>query len=188
MTQPTNDFDAAKAIVEQLREMDAARQLRILRWVAESLELPLGGTPSSGPTVVGAGVLPDDDRRATTKDIRSFVESKTPKSDMQFAAVVAYYHKFEAPVGERRDTIGPKDLQEATRLANRDRLKNPGITLTNAKNQGYLDRAGRGLFRINTVGENLVAMTLPGDARSKKGPARKPSVQPARRKRRAATR
>jgi hypothetical protein len=34
--------------------------------------------------------------------------------------------------------------------------------LNNAKNQGYLNPAARGEYAINTVGENLVAMTLPG--------------------------
>ena len=38
------------------------------------------------------------------------------------------------------------------------------MTLNNAKNQGYLDSAERGAFQINSVGENLVAMTLPGGA------------------------
>ena len=36
-------------------------------------------------------------------------------------------------------------------------------TLNNAKAQGYLDAAERGTFRINTVGENLVAMTFTGN-------------------------
>jgi hypothetical protein len=34
----------------------------------------------------------------------------------------------------------------------------------NAKNLGYLDGTSPGEFSINTVGENLVAMTLPGTA------------------------
>jgi len=37
------------------------------------------------------------------------------------------------------------------------------MTLNNAHNTGYLDRgSARGFFKLNTVGENLVAMTLPG--------------------------
>ena len=35
------------------------------------------------------------------------------------------------------------------------------MTLTNAKNAGYLDAAGSGKFKLSTVGENLVAITLP---------------------------
>ncbi|WP_425905918.1 hypothetical protein [Nitrobacter sp. TKz-YC02] len=37
------------------------------------------------------------------------------------------------------------------------------MTLTNAKNAGYLDSAGSGKFKLSSVGENLVAITLPGD-------------------------
>jgi hypothetical protein len=44
-------------------------------------------------------------------------------------------------------------------------LPYPNKTLNNAHGHGLLDRAGdRGAFRINSVGENLVAMTLPGGA------------------------
>ncbi len=42
----------------------------------------------------------------------------------------------------------------------------PGKTLNNARQQGLLDRTERGYFSVNAVGENLVAMTLPGDSNS----------------------
>jgi hypothetical protein len=42
MTTSGNDFDAAKAVADQLKEMEKERQQRILRWVAESLGLDLG--------------------------------------------------------------------------------------------------------------------------------------------------
>ena len=38
------------------------------------------------------------------------------------------------------------------------------IHYNNAKGAGYLDCTSRGEFTINSVGENLVAMTLPGGA------------------------
>jgi hypothetical protein len=37
----------------------------------------------------------------------------------------------------------------------------------NALNQGYFDRAERGEFKLNAVGENLVAMALPGTGEDK---------------------
>jgi hypothetical protein len=98
------------------------------------------------------------------QDIKSFVTEKKPRSDQQFATAVAYYYRFVAPQGERRDTINTSTLQEATRLVGRTRLANPKNTLNNSKNQGYLNNAARGEYSINTVGENLVAMTLPGGA------------------------
>jgi hypothetical protein len=94
-------------------------------------------------------------------DIKSFMDQKEPSSDTEFAATVAYYYRFEAPVPERRETIGKDDLLEACRLVGRGRPARPAQTLVNAHGAGVLDKAGRGQYLINTVGENLVAITLP---------------------------
>ena len=59
-------------------------------------------------------------------------------------------------------SIDAKVLQDAARLAGRRRPPKALTTLNNAKSLGYLDAPTRGQFQINTVGENLVAMTLPG--------------------------
>jgi hypothetical protein len=59
------------------------------------------------------------------------VAEKQPKSDVQFAATVAFYHRFEAPVHHRKDSINAEDLREACRLVNRERLKKPLQTLNN---------------------------------------------------------
>lgn len=88
---------------------------------------------------------------------------KDPKKDVQVAAVVAYLYRFEAPPSERKDSINKDDLQEAMRLAGRPRFNNPLQTLSNAHIVGLLDRGSeKATFTINSVGENLVAMTLPG--------------------------
>ena len=42
MTSTQTDFDAAKMIFEQLKGVDKDRQLRILRWVSESLGIEVG--------------------------------------------------------------------------------------------------------------------------------------------------
>ena len=120
-------------------------------------------------------------------DIKSFVSVKAPQSDRQLAAVVAYYYRFEASASDRKESISKKDLEDVCRLAGRKRIRFPAQTLSNALNDGYLDKADRGKYRINTVGENLVAMVLPsseGSAkvsrtlkpknRGKKAPKRKP--------------
>lgn len=172
-----DDFDVGKAIFDQLKDLPPERQQRVLRWVAEGLGIastpapnpshafagspaaphvpaaPVGAMPSLG----AASALPGG-----SADIKSFISSKAPKSDQQFAAAVAYFYKFEAPPAARRDTINAEILQEAARLAARKRPTNPRFTLKNAKAAGYLDGAERGEYSINSVGENLVAMTLPG--------------------------
>lgn len=166
----SNDFDVAKKVSDELKVIPKDRQARVLRWVAETL-----GIESVAPTAPDTPGSPPDSNRVvtdatrshqqgpgTSKDIRAFTVEKAPQSDNQFAAVVAYYYRFEAPVSQRKTAIGGAELQEAARLAGRRRLSNPRQTLKNAKNMGYLDNIDRGQFAINTVGENLVAMTLPG--------------------------
>jgi len=88
---------------------------------------------------------------------------KAPKSDQQFAAVVAYFYQFEAKPEERKEAIDADTMREAARLAGRPQVPRWAMTLNNAKNAGYLDAAGSGKFRLSSVGENLVAITLPGD-------------------------
>jgi hypothetical protein len=104
-----------------------------------------------------------------TIDIKRFIETKKPRNDVQYAAAVAYYYRFEASPAEKKDAITGDDLQASTRLSGHDRFKSPVQTLNNAHNLGLLDRGQeRGTFVINTVGENLVAMTLPDGAPPKK--------------------
>lgn len=162
------DFDTAKAVFEKLKDIPAERRKRILTWVAEGLGVVLQATPAPvapftvtphSPTLAAPpGYLP----QSPPTDIKTFVATKAPKSDVQFAATVAYYYRFEAPTASRRESIDGDTLQEAARLAGRNRLVNPRGTLNNAKSLGYLDGISRGEFSINSVGENLVAMTLPG--------------------------
>ena len=170
MTTSGSDFDAAKAVAEQLKDMEKERQQRILRWVAESLSLDLGIAPATerraAETTAGRGATSSQKEvplsHQQPADIKSFVDSKRPKSDVQFATVVAYYYRFEASAENRKDSIDAEVLQEAARLAGRRRPPKPLATLNNAKTLGYLDSPERGQFGINSVGENLVAMTLPG--------------------------
>jgi hypothetical protein len=90
------------------------------------------------------------------------MDEKKPKNDVQFASVAAYFYRFVAPETDRQDTIIAKDLDNAGRQARGYGFKKPLQTLSNARKLGYFDSAGRGEFKLNAVGENLVAMALPG--------------------------
>ncbi len=161
MTKPQDDLDAVRAIAAALEGFDAPSQERILRWARERV-----GLGSVGPPTPPAPGAPAQTQGAplVAKDIKSFVDAKGPKTDNQFAAVVAYYYRFEAPPAEQKTSITATDLQDATRKAGRARLKKPIDTLHNAHKKGLLDKAGTGAFSVNTVGENLVAMILPQPA------------------------
>ena len=188
MASPPDDLQAVRTLVDTLTPFDAADQERILRWVREKLQLPASetGLAPSKTQPESPGVSPERDRSdGSRRDIKSFVSEKNPSSDMQFAATVAYYFAFEAPPGERKDSITADDLQDACRQVGRHRLKQPIKTLHNAHASGLLDKSGeRGAFKINTVGENLVAVTLPSGSgtpaprRAKKNPKPKKRKQP----------
>jgi hypothetical protein len=186
MAKTPDDLEAVRTIAAALSGFSPEEQERILRWVREKIGLaPAARTlpetripqPPSPVIPVRQPELPDSPQaRASGKDLKTFVTGKNPKSDVQFAATVAYFHRFEAPPDQRRNEIDAAVLQDACRLAGRTRLNNPLMTLNNAKNLGLLDSGSeKGRFTINTVGENLVAMTLPGQADgSAKGKGKKP--------------
>ncbi|MHB0769275.1 hypothetical protein [Bradyrhizobium sp. 5.13L] len=174
-----NEFDAAKIIAETLAGLDRPQQERALRFASEALGLKMPDTS----TARQAEHLPSVETvREPTRalDIKQFTDSKAPQSDQQFAAVVAYYYLFEAPAHTRRETINAEFLGEAARLATRKRPSR--YALNNAKRAGYLDSAGHGEFRLNTVGENLVAITLPGKAVATGQKASRQRRRPAARK------
>ena len=181
-TEAVDDFDAAKAIYEKLKDVPQERQEKILRWVCESLGIVLPTRYVETPVPPRAAVDEQPEMAPATQqqpiDIKSFIASKKPRNDMQFAAAVAYYFRFVAKPEERLETINAEGLQNASRQARGGALHNPKATLNNAVASGFLDRAERGAFRLNTVGENLVAMTLPGD-----GKERAPRQRPRSRKR-----
>lgn len=163
-TEPGSDFEIANDVAQRIKGISRERQHKVLRWVAESVDMiwpTLPGAPTGTAPALETSATPAVQMPGRARDIKSFVEAKKPKSDMQFAAVVAYYYQFEAPAGQRLQNISAEILQDAARLASRPRLRRPLTTLNNAKSQGYLDAVGRGEFRINSVGENLVAMALP---------------------------
>jgi hypothetical protein len=164
-----DDFEAVRTIVATLDPFDPGDQERILRWAREKLGLSIAPAPTPA---ADAGNETKAERAsgsaapaalAKASDIRTFITNKRPQSDIQFAAAVAYFYRFEAPEPQRKETITADDLQDASRQTGRERFTRPAQTLVNTHNQGYLDKGSeRGSYAINTVGENLVAMALPG--------------------------
>lgn len=168
MSQQLDDLEAVRTLVTTLEKFDKNEQERIIRWAREKLGLVVTQVHSAAPPQLTKQQIPQT-FQGQAKDLKSFVNEKNPSSDMQFAVTVAYYYKFEAPENERKDSINSDILQDAARLSSRTRLKNPGQTLINASFNGMLDKAEeKGAYKINTVGENLVAMTLPQNSTTKK--------------------
>ena len=90
------------------------------------------------------------------------------------AVLVAYYLKTMAPDEEKKDAIKASDIEHYFTQAD---YPLPGgkngaaDTLGNAKRAGYMESAGHGLYRLNRVGFNLAAYSMPTEATA---PARKP--------------
>ncbi|MDI6802791.1 MAG: hypothetical protein QME58_02955 [Bacteroidota bacterium] len=160
MSQKPDDLEAVRAICIALEPFDETERGKIIKWASERIGIksitPLPAPNTSPPTSGG-------------KDIKTFLEEKNPTSANQLVAAVAYYYKFEAPASEKKNAITKDDLMEASRKANRERPKNPNVILVNAKEYGLVDKVGTGAYEINAVGENLVAVSMPGSGHGNSG-------------------
>jgi len=196
-TKKNADLNAVQIIRDALEEFDNDKREQIIRWARESLGLPttaphaaIAPSPASPSAAVHASGAPSAPQPPNgPKDIATFVTEKNPETDMQLATTIAYYYRFVAPANERKEEIDAESLRDACRLAGRPgKLVKPLMTLNNAHAKGLLDRgSARGKFVINSVGENLVGMTLPGGtaqpARTRtRGPATAKAKAPRRRK------
>ena len=164
MSQNTDDLEAVRTIASTLEPFEKGDRERMIRWVREKLGMDVLTLLPSPQSTASPQSSPEIRRTGPTVDVRSFVNTKNPKADAHFAATIAFYYKFESSEADRKPTINSSDLQEACRLAGRQRLHDPGHTLRDARKIGLLDKGPeRGTYSISTVGENLVAMTLPTD-------------------------
>ncbi len=160
---PDPELKAIEQVIQALGSLQQDARERVVNYVFQRLGLsapnafsvpPFEQLPQASevtPTPVVAA------QHGGVHDIRTFKKSKGPKSDNEMAAVVAYYLKHLAPADEKKDAIGRDDVEKYFVQADFPLPKQPQFTLTNAKNAGYFDRAGTGLYRLNPVGHNLVA-------------------------------
>ena len=99
----TKHFDAAKLIVEALKGLDKASQALAMRFAGETLGLHSAQTPVAPSAPASTPTSQPGTSGAThSRDIKQFTADKEPKSDQQFAAVVAYFYRFEAPEATER--------------------------------------------------------------------------------------
>jgi hypothetical protein len=165
MSAKPDEFEAARKVVDVLEPFDNAERERIIRWSRDKLGMSGASTSVSvlqqtAPGITSTGA--SSPVSGQPLDMRTFIQQKNPRTDTQLAAAVAYFHRFVAPDSEKKDSIGKTDLLNACRLTERARPRRPDQTLVNAFSAGYFDKASRGLYKLNSVGENLVAVALPG--------------------------
>lgn len=173
MSGKIDEFDAARKVAELLEPLESQKRQLVIKWALEKL-----GDSGTAPVHFnqsrpGEDVREDVGTGTQHSDIKSFIESKNPKSKIHTVAAIAYYYAFEAKPQERKEYINKNDVTNALRLAGKPRDTNPLGTLNNAVRQGVLDRGESGSFKINTVGENLIALVLPDNGSSNNSPRKK---------------
>jgi hypothetical protein len=77
------------------------------------------------------------------------------------AALVAYYLAEVATGTDRKPAIEISDIEKYFKQAGFRLPRTLKMTLVNAKNAGYFDGVGEGKYKLNPVGYNLVAHSLP---------------------------
>jgi hypothetical protein len=157
---------AIDTVIDALQGLDDAARLIAVKAACEHLNIAVV-PPGAGPQaeipldVTPAPPPPPGTLQHKIVDIRSLRESKRPSKAIEMACVVAYYLENLAPPEERRAEIMTKDVQKYFKQADFPLPKVPGQVLVDAKGAGYLDSARRGKYKLNPVGHNLVAHSLP---------------------------
>ena len=180
------ELQAMQLVIKALESLDPDARTRVLAYVFQRLGLSLAApntTPASSeaqpPLTVAASPTVPMPMGAAVADIRSLKEAKQPKSDNQMAALVAYYLKELAPAKDRKDAVSQGEIERYFKQAGFPLPKTLRVTLTNAKNAGYFDSAGVGLYKLNPVGHNLVAHGMPSSSGGGNRRARRPKTKKA---------
>ena len=156
-----NELKAIETITEVLRPLDNTVQQRILQYAMQHLGSQVEQANQSPPILAENKGTKAEQPIEQVVDIRTLRDQKQPNSDMEMAAIAAYYINELAPEEERKDAIGTADIKKYFKQAGHPLPKGPQFTLVNAKAAGYFESAGHGKYKLNPVGYNLVAHGLP---------------------------
>ena len=118
MTAKIDDLEAVRILAETLQPFAIDGRERIVRWAREKLGMTTGAATASGSRVEATTDAPRDAIVTGSQgavDIKKFVTEKAPKSDVHFAATVAYFYQFKSPEHQRKESITKEDLVEACR-------------------------------------------------------------------------
>jgi hypothetical protein len=167
------EITAIASVIQALEPLDGEAQDRVLEYVFKRLGR---GIPRKLVRAPLSDVIADQSQQADSAtaaipegtDIRTLKDQKQPKSANEMAALVAYYLSELAPQNERADTIGTTEVEKYFKQAKYPLPQVTRNTLSNAASAGYFDSAGRGQYRLNPVGYNLVVHSLPSAAEGAK--------------------
>ena len=158
---------AIDQIIKALEGLDVKSRLTAISAACNQLGLEVekkmpvasGGAPPD--TQLGKPPIP-----VGAKDIRSLRNEKDPESAIEMACVVAYYLLHYAPESERKDSVTIGDMSKYFVQGGYPLPKRIKHLLVNAKKAGYFDTISHGAYRLNAVGHNLIAHSLPRKKKS----------------------
>ena len=183
-----NELKAIETITNTLSSLDKTAQQRVLQYAMQHLGLEIGQVYQLKQDLqINKEFLQEpkgEYGQQRVVDIRSLRDQKQPSSDMEMAAIVAYYLSELAPEENRKEVIATEDVKTYFKQAGHPLPKGPQFTLPNAKAAGYFESAGHGRYKLNPVGHNLVVHGLPrADSESSQRPRRKKTTKSSKKKR-----
>jgi hypothetical protein len=166
MADPVDqEIDAIRVVLGALTPLSEKARASVLAYVSQRLDLVAGSASTlkwtAGTTASLPPVLTPPGPAASAQHIKPFKEEKRPRSANEMAALVAYYLGNVVSPEQRKATVNIKDIETYFKIAGFPLPQQLRVTLPNAKNAGYFDLAGDGEYKLNAVGHNLVAHSMP---------------------------
>jgi len=194
-TKDDQELRAIQQVIAALSDIDSEARARVINYVFQRLGISTpavlveagasGAAPAHG--MEAAASLARPGRRQV--DIRTFGQEKSPRSVNERVAVVGYYLSELAPADERKADISAADITKYFKQAGFPLPGAARMTLVNAKNAGYLDAgAERGTYKLNPVGHNLVAHSLPAASTTTRRTSRRGKRKRARKSKKSGSR
>jgi len=163
----TQEIDAIKAVLTALEPLAPDVRASVIDYVAKRLGISHSPTSAAAASASMAAtsqavtLAAQPGATSTPVHIKTFKEQKKPRSANEMAALVAYFLGEVVPQAQRKSTISTKDIQTYFKIAEFPLPEQVRVTLPNAKQAGYFDSVGDGEYRLNAVGHNLVAHSMP---------------------------
>jgi hypothetical protein len=171
-TKKPDELEAMRVLVEQLEPLDAAARVRALKYLVDRLEIQIANVrpPEDDNKDVNPDAKPQPfgNKPLALTDLRSLVAEKQPASAIEMAVLTAYYLKEVASAEGQKDAITVADIERYFKQGGYPLPKVVRFALTNAKDAGYFESAGRGLYKLTPVGYNLAAHKMPTRAEKRK--------------------
>ncbi|MBL8752334.1 MAG: hypothetical protein JNK15_03455 [Planctomycetes bacterium] len=171
------ELAAIRQVISALSDLDPEARSRVVSYAFQRLGISSTTlVANTQPSLISGseaqiGSQPAQGSRQV--DVRTFGQSKNPRSANERVAVVAYYLAELAPQEDRKPLLSAADITKYFKQADFPLPGAARMTLVNAKNAGYIDAAGeRGMYRLNPVGHNLVVHGLPASTDAPGSPRR----------------